>query len=87
MVKVARLASVFGATGAAASLMGWAVSLPFFSGLAAWLLILYVVSLALAIALDDALIAYIRCTPESYYGALGLVAGSIALGGLLIWLV
>jgi hypothetical protein len=86
MAKVARLAAIFGGTGAASSLLGWAVRLPFFNGLAAWTLIAYVIALALALALDDAAIAHLNITPETYYGSIGLGFGAALLGALLIWI-
>lgn len=72
---------------AAASLLGWLVrQTPLFSGLAAWLVIVYVLVIAAAVALDDAAIAYLKIEPTTYYGLVFAWAISILLGGLLVCL-
>jgi hypothetical protein len=86
MHKLARLAAIAGGTGAASSLLGWAVRLPFFNGLAAWISVTYILALILALVLDDAAIAHLNTTPETYYGGLGLGFGAVLLGALLIWI-
>jgi hypothetical protein len=72
---------------AAASLLGWLVrQSPLFSGLAAWLVIVYVLVIAAAVALDDAAIAHLKIEPTAYYGLVIAWAISILLGGLLVCL-
>lgn len=87
MAKAARFIAQIAIASAAASLLGWLVrQTPLFSGLAAWLGIAYVLTIAAAVALDDAAIAHLKLEPTAYYGL--VIAGAIAifLGGLLVWL-
>ena len=87
MAKAARFIAQAAIASAAASLLGWLVrQSPLFSGLAVWLVIGYVITIAALIALDDAAIAYLKLEPTTYYGM--VIAGGIAifLGALLVWL-
>jgi branched-subunit amino acid ABC-type transport system permease component len=87
MVKAARFIAQAAIASAAASLLGWLVrQSPLFSGLAAWLVIGYVITIAALIALDDAAIEYLRMEPTTYYGMVITWAIAIFLGALLVWL-
>lgn len=87
MARAARLISTFAMAAASASSLGWLIrQSPLFHALAVWLLIACCLIFILALALDDGLIAHLRCDANAYYAGLGGSAAAILLGVMLVWL-